>query len=374
MQKNDFVVLKRSNSNKMNKIARCELYYVKIPLDTPYVLSFATVNHVDVVVVRICLNDGRCGVAEAVPLPGYTKDTLESIIGALKPLACECIGMSSGEAKDILAKRIPDDLIALSAILTAIEIATDAFALPDHLDVPLLAPVSASRFPENVLNKSLHLIEDGYRTIKFKIGRDLEADCMTASLLLDELPNGIRLRIDANQGYEFAQAEIFLDILRHPRNHLVELVEQPFPPSAWNDFEKLAKKTDHVRLMLDESIVVENDIERAAAVGANLVKLKLCKHSGLLQLRSMAERAKMLGMDIVLGNGVATDLGNIQEAALFQDSDLFAGAYEGNGFAKLTSMILTCPPIVVDGRMHWHNDVGRRIDELVDYQRMDRIR
>lgn len=357
----------------MNKISQCELYYSKIPLITPYVLSFASVEHIDIVLVRICLTDGCCGVAEAVPLPGYTKDTLASIMGVLKPLARECAGIPIGDIEKLFARRSSEDIIALSAFLTAVEMARNTFRLPEKIDVPLLAPVSASRAPVDVLQKSIHLIEDGYRTIKLKVGRDLEADCLTASLLLNELPDGVHLRIDANQGYDFAQSEQFLEILRHPRNYLIELVEQPFPANAWENFEELANRTSHVRLMLDESIIGENDIERAAVVGADLVKLKLCKHRGLHGLRSMAKKARMLGMETVLGNGVSSDLGNIQEAALFQGSNLFVGAFEGNGFVKLSNMISNHPPSVVNGRMHWDNDAGRCIDELVDYHRMKRI-
>lgn len=354
------------------KIDRCEIYYCRIPLKSPYVLSFTTVEHLDIVVVRICLADGRSGAGEAVPLPGYTKDTIDSIKGALLPLVGGCAGLRVHEAVELLCRSIPGDVIALSAILTAVETAFDSFSLPPRIDIPLLAPVSASPFPQEVLKKTTRQINAGYRTIKLKIGRSLDDDCKTASLLLNELPDGIRLRIDANQGYNLEQAMIFLDILRHPRRHLVDFVEQPLPPDAWESFAHLKRQSGHVRLMLDESIVCDEDVEKAARAGADVVKLKLCKHRGLQGLKSMAKRAGELGMEVVLGNGVASDLGNIQEAILFQEGSLFVGASEGNGFEKLSRTILDNPPAVVNGRLQWNND-GRRMDELVNYSRMQRI-
>ena len=109
-----------------------------------------------------------------------------------------------------------------------------------------------------------------------------------------------------------------------------------------------------VPLMLDESIYDEGDVERAAEVGASLVKLKLFKHDGIGHVVSMARRARSCGLGVVLGNGVATDVGNVAEAwAREQEPELFTGAGEGNGFVKLRRGMLRCPPRVEAGAMCW---------------------
>ncbi len=357
----------------MVTIKECELYYHQVPLLSPYVLSFTTVEKLDLVLVRICLTDGSYGVAEAVPLPGYTKDTLATVLATLKPIAKECAGLTIEEARRFIKRNDKDNVIALSAFLTAIEMAIDDFVIPCKIDIPLLAPVSASSQYGDVLKKTIKLIESGYRTIKLKIGRDLDVDSKTVSLLLDELPEGIKLRIDANQGYNFIQAEKFLKVLDHPRNALIELLEQPLSVESWQEFAELTHDNRHIPLMLDESIVSDDDIPKSAQAGARLVKLKLCKHSGLLDLGVMAKYAKNLDMGVVLGNGVASDLGNVQEAAFFQECNLFQGAYEGNGFGKNSEMILENPPTIVEGRMLWTNNKGTRLDDLVRYDQMSRI-
>jgi o-succinylbenzoate synthase len=357
----------------MDKISACELYYARVPLIKPYVLSFVTVEYIDVVLVRVCLKDGRCGVAEAVPLPGYTEDTLSSILDVLRPLMKNCIGLSTENAKSIIGQKTHENVIAFSAILTAMEIASDAIKIPGKMDLPLLAPISASSQFDEMLANSSQLIESGYRTIKLKIGRDVAVDCKTIQLLLDSLPGEIKLRIDANQGYDFTEAERFLAACKHPRNHIVELLEQPLSVDSWSEFTRLAKENNHIPLMLDESIISEDDLPKSSASGADLVKLKLCKHRGMSDLKSMSRRAKSLGMDVVLGNGVASDLGNVLEASFFQNSGLCVGAYEGNGFCKISEMILGNPPVVVKGQMQWKNESGARLDDLVRYQRMKKI-
>jgi L-alanine-DL-glutamate epimerase-like enolase superfamily enzyme len=150
----------------------------------------------------------------------------------------------------------------------------------------------------------------------------------------------------------------------------VELVEQPLARANWLGFSYLAARTNHVPFVLDESIVLDADIERAARAGADCVKLKLFKHRGVRRLLSLAERARELGMCTVLGNGVASDIGNLIEAAAFIQSGLIAGAFEGNGFAKLPHPLLKHPPRIASGQMIWDHPAEQRLAEMVDYDRL----
>ena len=69
--------------------------------------------------------------------------------------------------------------------------------------------------------------------------------------------------------------------------------------------------------MLDESIYDIADIERAAAEHAcAFVKVKLMKFVGLDALAAAIERIRALGMQPVLGNGVACDISCWMEACV----------------------------------------------------------
>ena len=41
------------------------------------------------------------------------------------------------------------------------------------------------------------------------------------------------------------------------------------------------------------------------------------------------------------------------EAVAFRKGDCFVGAFEGNGFCKLSEHVLTSPPFEVAGNMRW---------------------
>ena len=85
--------------------------------------------------------------------------------------------------------------------------------------------------------------------------------------------------------------------------------------------------------MLDESIYGPADIERAARLsGVGLIKLKLKKTGSLERLKRGLERIRELGMEPVLGDGVAADIGCWMEACVARDTIRNAG--ELNGFLK----------------------------------------
>lgn len=337
------------------RIAAAELLHAKIPLTHPYVLSFVTVEYVDSVVIRLTLDDGRQGVGEAVPLTGYSEESLDSLLSDLGGLLPVLPGRDAETLGDVLDERLPHSPFACSAVQVAAETALREVEFPTAIRLPMVAPVSASADVARVLTKADDWLASGYRTIKLKVGREVGMDCDSVNALLTHLPDGVRLRVDANQGYDENSAERLLDtVLGHARGALVELIEQPFDIPEWTAFERLVRRFPDAPLMLDESILEDADVDRAAGVGATYVKLKLFKHRGVAGLLALARHANDLGLRVVMGNGVATDVGNLVEAAAFQSSGLFAGAFEGNGFEKLVSSALAVPPGVDRGDMVWH--------------------
>jgi L-Ala-D/L-Glu epimerase len=334
------------------QIDRVDLREEILPLTTPYVLSFTTVTAIVSQIVTITLAGGTHGRAETVALPGYSRESSEDIRAALAALLPRLRGLDAGTARQLARDELAHLPFALSPVLTALDLATGAFAPPTAADVPLLAPLHA-REPAELLRAARGLLEQGYRTLKVKIGRDLAGDIATARVLLDELPEDVRIRFDANEAYDRATAERFLEALRHPRHHLIELVEQPLPRDDWDDTQALACVSP-VPLMLDEGIGTEADIDRAAAIGAGFIKLKLFKNGAPCDIIALARRARDRDLRVVLGNGVSADIGCLTEAWVYaRHPNLFAGAGEMNGFVKITRPLLAVPPELRGGHLVW---------------------
>lgn len=338
-------------------IIGAELLHAEIPLRSPYNLSFSTIEKVDSVVVKLVLDNGSFGYGEAVPLVGYSHESKESLLRDISWLLPKIITITVDELACSIAQELPDSPFALSAFTVAKEMAAGEIPWPNCLKVPMVAPVSSSANVSSALIKALDWYDRGYRTIKLKVGRNIEHDCVTAKLLIKELPEDVLLRIDANQAYSMSEATRLLSVIsEEPRVHILELVEQPFDIPEWKKFAQLVKSFSNIPLMLDESIINKSDIARAAEVGADFVKLKLFKHLGIKELYMLGEYARELGMKVVLGNGVSTDIGNIIEAVAFQKSGFFSGACECNGYEKLVNFSLLNPPKAEKGHLIWEKN------------------
>jgi L-alanine-DL-glutamate epimerase-like enolase superfamily enzyme len=101
-------------------------------------------------------------------------------------------------------------------------------------------------------------------------------------------------------------------------------------------------------LMLDESIKGIAEIERAATVtGVELVKLKLKRIGGIDRAVMALERARQVGLDVCLGDGVATELLCWVEACVGRNFLRRAG--DMNGFLKPKTRLFKEPLQFEDG-------------------------
>lgn len=323
------------------KVRRLRYGVTACPLTKPYDLSFASLTTFDSVWVVAEYDDGRVGIGEAVALPGYGWETLDTV---RRTVAAITEG-ADGQSREAIIARCREARVehpfAASAVMTALEL-PDALdqARPD-LHFPVSAPVAAD-WPLADLRGSVekHLAA-GYNFIKVKIGRDLDRDIVGTRCLLTEWPGrNFRLVFDANQAYSTDAALIFARELGSIASNRLQWLEQPVDRDDWDAMERVCRSR-HAPVVLDECIYSEADVERAARIGAKGVKLKLMKNFGIAETLSLARKARTLGLFVVFGNGVATDVGNLGEyLVLAADGGLFEAPTESNGFAKLREPLL----------------------------------
>jgi o-succinylbenzoate synthase len=320
-------------------------YMVRLPLARPYHLSFGSLEAYDSLFVRIQADDGKEGFGEATDCPGYF---VQGLSDAWK-FVCANGPQLPGKDPETALKRVMDREHHLSFAATPLLTALETLISPcvekttGSERIPLLGIVQG-KTPEAIIADAEMLMENGYRTLKFKVGFSVDEDLARVRLLQAQLRPGIKVRLDANQGYDYSHAFQFLEDL-DPEG--IELLEQPLDPEDWEDMTRLAQ-VSQVPLMLDEAINTEEDLDKTLETGcAKAVKFKLMKCGSFAALEKMINKASDAGLKVILGNGVATDLGCLHEAQVATRLGLTIHAGEMNGFLKGTKQFLQ-PPLFVD--------------------------
>ena len=306
-------------------------YMTRLPLIRPYHLSLGALEAFSSVFVRIQA-DGKEGFGEATDVPGYF---IQGLSDAWK-FVCAHGPQLPGIDPEVALKNIIDEedasSFAATPLLTALESLIDSIqgSGMDSARIPLLGVVQGET-PEAIAADAKKLMKEGYNTLKFKVGFSVAEDLDRVHHLQAQLEPEIQMRLDANQGYDLAQALQFLEGL-DPVG--IELLEQPLEPGAWDDMGRLAEMSP-VPLMLDEGIAGEEDLDQTIETGcAKAVKFKLMKCGSFAHLEKLINKALDAGLKVILGNGVATDIGCLHEAQVAHRSGLTAHAGEMNGFLK----------------------------------------
>lgn len=312
------------------------LYRLCVPLWTPYRLAFGPVENFDTIIVQAVDAHGNAGVGEATVLTGYTDETIDASWRAARRFAAELIHHDCASGRAAITRFGTKFPFTATAFGTALEMlgGSELLRLPGAATVPLVGLLQAKN-EDAMRTEFQQLLDAGYRTLKVKVGFDVARDTEMLKSVQRVVQGRARIRIDANQGYSAEQGVVFARAL-DPAG--IELFEQPCAAGDWEAHLAVAR-VSAVPMMLDESIYGLADIEKAAALkAAAYIKVKLMKLLTLDALVQAIGRIKALGMQAVLGNGVACDPGCWMEACIAARHIDNAG--EMNGFLKARAPLL----------------------------------
>ena len=335
-------------------------WLLRLALVTPYRLAFGPVEALDTVIVRVETPEGVEGFGEATLLTGYTDETIGETWERTQALI-ESARSPSFDLCGALDKLDATHPFLTTAFRTALEMAAGDARL--SLDAParvLILGLLQGETPDAMRREADRLLAEGYRTVKVKVGFDPMSDARVVAMAQHAIAGRARIRIDANQGFDAAQA---IDFLSRLSGESIELFEQPCPAGDWDSHMRVVPiaRARGIPLMLDESIYSLREIERAARLGAaEFIKVKLMKFSSLARLEGAILRIRELGMKPVLGNGVATDVGCWMEACIAARHIDNAG--EMNGFLKPRERLLADPIVFRNGAIELAGRWRPRLD------------
>ncbi|MBL1177140.1 o-succinylbenzoate synthase [Pantanalinema sp. GBBB05] len=205
------------------------------------------------IILRLTTDLGQVGYGEVAPLPWFGSETLEQAL----------------EFCQQLPLHLTADLIhAIPATLPACQFGFEsAWNTVEAGDCPLSYPLTFSGLlpaGQAALTAWKPLWQQGYRTFKWKISvGDLQDELQLLTQLVALLPPDCRLRLDANGGLTYNQAQCWLDQCDTSQ---IEFLEQPLSPAQLALMQELAANSV-TPIALDESI-------------ATLAHLQACHHDG----------------------------------------------------------------------------------------------
>ncbi len=178
---------------------------------------------------------------------------------------------------------------------------------------PLLTTFTVSAKEPALMAQGARAYSDA-RAIKLKLTGEVDLDIERVRAVRAARPD-VWLGVDANQGYSREPLDRLLPALVDAR---VSLLEQPCARGREADLDGV----DHViPIAADESVLGLDDIE-ALTGRFDVINIKLDKCGGLTGGLLMGERARALGMRVMVGNMIGTSLAIAPAFVLGQHCDV----------------------------------------------------
>lgn len=286
----------------------------------PFATAHGMRDGTDSVFVRIS-EDGRIGYGEAT-MPPYLAESQESVVGEIAALGAKAIlnwlGTFNGRSFDPGIALSAPARAALTTAYIDLKAKEQGLKVKEFLEIgsPFSEPLTMMTLGHSDVKViALKLNELPHSNIlKIKLGSNNDRAILNALMVLDERP----FFLDANQGW--THVDQALDIINLVGEARIRGIEQPFPKDRW-DLHAALKDSTSVPVFADESIQDPKDLEHASRSFSG-VNLKLMKSGGSDIALAMADRAKELGLQVMLGSMSESSLGCGAMAAISWRADL----------------------------------------------------
>jgi O-succinylbenzoate synthase len=248
------------------------------------------------VIVRLIDEKNNITWGEISPISWFGSETIEQALDF-------CHQLPQTITKEIIFT-ISDNLPACQFAFESALIGTEY--VNSNLTYSGLLPAGKS-----ALNQWNNLWKQGYKTFKWKIGvDDINQELEIFDLLISSLPTSAKLRLDANGGLTYQQAELWLNKCDQffPK---IEFIEQPLPLNKFIEMQELSNFYS-TPIALDESIANLQQLESCFQQGwRGIFVIKPGIVGSPFRLREFCKKHQI---DVVFSSVFATEIG--RQAAL----------------------------------------------------------
>jgi len=320
------------------KIQKFEIQELNIPLKVSFQHSTATRNETESVLVKAHTDAGNIGLGEGCPRSYVTGESITTALDFIAEHQSELARISSVVDLTEWVSIHESDIDTNPAAFSAIEISLlNALALDDGVKVEQLlglpkiagvfcyTAVLGTQNPKTFHSQLEQYKAVGFKDFKVKLFGEPGIDRPNLDILGNELGSGKRVRFDANNIWNNAGDAIgYLEAIGSD----YFAIEEPVTAKMYADLALIHKQLGK-QIILDESFLKIQDFEFIQEDPKPwIINLRISKMGGIIRSLSIAEKAKKLGIPIIIGAQVG------ETSILTRAAITVANAYRSNLIAQ----------------------------------------
>jgi L-alanine-DL-glutamate epimerase-like enolase superfamily enzyme len=292
------------------RISKVKTWSENLELTRPYSISYRTIDYVENVFVYIETNEGHFAIGSGSPAEYVTGESIDMCKKALETKVYQLLENKDPRTLNLLCRDVGNKLYQTPAAQAAIDIALhDLYGkildmpLVDtlgriHTSLPTSITIGIKSISEAIAEAEEYLGR-GFRILKVKTGKSVDEDVELIRKLRENHGRDFDIRVDANQGYNVQELEIFCS---NTEKLSVEFIEQPFRRGKTNNMLELPTAIRN-RCAADESLHNPKDAyehsHNPKAFG--IYNIKLMKCGGVRPALGIANIAELAGIDLMWG-------------------------------------------------------------------------
>lgn len=284
------------------------IYRLSIPM-VPFTIATGTMHFAQNLFIRVHTSEGLTGVGECSAFPMIAGETQDTCFVLAKDFARLWKGKDAAQIEDRM-KELDCFIVGNHTVKSAFDMALYDLAAKAQ-NIPLFKYLEGSYFePESDITVGINTAErmaeqakelvqkHKAKCLKVKLGKSPQDDIKRMFAIKEAVGNAIRLRIDANQGWDYEGAVMALEAMQDLD---IQFCEQPMRKQL-DEKMPMLRRISKVPIMADESVFDHYDAQRLIRNNAcDYINIKLSKAGGIREALKIHEVCTHAGIPNMLG-------------------------------------------------------------------------
>ena len=290
-------------------ITHTEIYRFSIPME-PFTIATGTMHFAQNIFIRVYTDAGIYGVGEGSAFPMIVGETQETMLKIAQDFAKIWKGKNPLSIDERMAELTAYTGSFNATCKSAFDMALYDIAAKDA-GLPLYQFLGGEKrevitdmtvgidTPEAMAAKALEHVKNGCSIIKIKLGKGVDADVERVKQIRIAIGAGVKIRLDANQGWSYEDA---VNALNQLEKYDIEFCEQPMRTWYDDSLPELVKLSP-IKITADESCFNHHDARKLIKNNAcDYINIKFAKSGGINEGLKIYNEAIMHNIPCMIGS------------------------------------------------------------------------